>query len=177
MVEDNKMDGDLYIDDDEDTQKDRFFIFKIGSEEYGIEIVHVVEVIGIQKITAIPDMPDYVKGVINLRGQIIPIIDVRKRFGMEVLEYHERTCVLVVDIKGTSIGLVVDEVRDVLHIPQSQIEPPPKVSSKPESRFINGLGKTDDEVKILIDVQKLLYEKDLSKISRVDTPDEDAVVL
>ncbi len=159
---------DAYDDDEEDTMKDRYFTFRIGDEEYGIEIEHVLEVIGLQKITEVPDMPDYVKGVINLRGQVIPIIDIRKRFNMEPRDYDDRTCVLVVDIRSSNVGFIVDQVSDVLDIPESSVEPPPKVSAGTGSgKFIKGLGKVEENVKIILDVQKLLYEEDLEKITTV----------
>jgi purine-binding chemotaxis protein CheW len=155
-----------YLDeDDEDTQKDRYFTFRVGNEEYGIGIINVIEVIGMQKITEVPDMPDFVKGVINLRGQVIPIMDVRTRFQMEARDYDDRTCIVVVNIRDTAIGLVVDKVSDVIDIPETNIDPPPRVSRKPSSRFINGMGKIDDEVKILLDVQKLLYDDELEQVA------------
>ena len=159
------IDEDLYDGEDEDTQKDRYFTFQIGDEEYGIGIMYVIEVIGMQKITEVPDMPDFVKGVINLRGQVIPVMDVRTRFKMDSREYDDRTCIVVVNIKDTAIGLVVDMVSDVLDIPESQIDPPPKIKRTPGSRYIHGLGKVDDAVKILLDVQKLLYEDELEQIA------------
>ncbi|RJP75508.1 MAG: purine-binding chemotaxis protein CheW [Desulfobacteraceae bacterium] len=157
---------DLY-DDGEDTMKDRYFTFRIGNEEYGIEIMYVIEVIGIQKITEVPDMPVFVKGVINLRGQVIPVMDVRVRFGMEEQAYNERTCIVVVTIKDSAIGLVVDMVSDVIDIPEKDVDPPPKISRKPGSRFIKGLGKIDNQVKILLDVQRLLYDEELEQVSSI----------
>ena len=157
---------DLQFDeDDEDTQKDRYFTFQVGKEEYGIDINCVVEVIGMQKITEVPDMPDFVKGVINLRGQVIPVTDVRLRFHMQPREYDDRTCIVVVNIKDTAIGLVVDLVSDVLKIPEDHVDPPPKVTNKPGSRFIKGMGKVGDDVKILLNVHKLLYDDELEQIA------------
>ena len=163
--ENDLIDDDLYDEDGEDTQKDRYFTFRVGEEEYGIEIMHVLEVVGLQKITEVPDMPDFVKGVINLRGQVIPIMDVRTRFGMETVEYDDRTCVLVVNMQEQQIGLIVDKVSDVLDIPESQVQPPPKVTNRPGSRYISGLGKVNEEVKILLDVQKLLYEEEMAQVA------------
>ncbi|MFH1138798.1 MAG: chemotaxis protein CheW [Pseudomonadota bacterium] len=157
--------GDLYDEDDEDTQKDKYLTFQLADEEYGIEIYHVTEVVGLQKITSVPDMPDFIKGVINLRGQIIPVMDVRLRFHMPVRDYDERTCVVVVNIQETAIGLVVDEVNEVLDIPEDRIDPPPRISRRASNRFISGLGKTGDKVTIILDVQKLLYENELDQIS------------
>ncbi len=160
-----ELENDLYDEDEEDTQKDRYFTFRVGKEEYGIDISCVIEVIGMQNITEVPDMPDFVKGVINLRGQVIPITDVRVRFKMTQREYDERTCIVVVDIKDTAIGLVVDLVSDVLKIPEDRVDPAPNISNKPGNRFIKGLGKIGDDVKILLDVQKLLYEDEFDQVA------------
>jgi purine-binding chemotaxis protein CheW len=154
---------DLY-DDDEDTQKDKYLTFRIGSEDYGIAIANVTEIIGIQSITEIPEMPDYIKGVINLRGKVIPIMDVRTRFRMSPREYDERTCIVVVEIDNTLIGLIVDTVNEVADIPEDQVEPPPK-SKREGGSYIQGIGKIGDDVKILLDINKILYEKELETLS------------
>lgn len=161
------LDEDLYDEEDEDTQKDKYLTFQLADEVYGIEIYHVTEVVGLQKITKVPDMPDFVKGVINLRGQVIPVMDVRIRFKMPPRDYDDRTCVVVVNVKETAIGLVVDEVSEVLDIPEKQIEPPPKVSKSGTSRFVQGLGKVGDRVTIILNAKKLLYEKELEKMERL----------
>lgn len=158
-----ELDDDLY-DEDEDTQKDKYLTFHLAGEDYGIEIAYVTEIIGIQKITEVPDMPVFLKGVINLRGKVIPVMDVRLRFNMEEREYDERTCIVVVDIDSTAVGLVVDEVREVADIPESQVEPPPKTRRGESSRYLKGLGKIGEEVKILLNADKLLYEEELEKI-------------
>jgi len=157
-----ELDDDLY--DDEDTQKDKYLTFYIGTEDYGISIAYVTEIIGIQSITEIPEMPDFIKGVINLRGKVIPVMDVRIRFKLPPREYDERTCIIVVEIDGTSVGLVVDTVNEVADIPEDQIEPPPKSKRKGGS-FIQGIGKIDKEVKILLDINKILYNEELETIT------------
>ena len=159
-----ELDDDLY-DDDEDTQKDKYLTFHLAGEDYGIEIAYVTEIIGIQKITDVPDMPDFVKGVINLRGKVIPVMDVRRRFKIEERAYDERTCIIVVDINDTAVGLVVDKVNEVADIPEEQIEPPPQTGKSTSSRFIYGMGKIDDEVKILLKVDKLLFDEELESLS------------
>ncbi len=157
-----EMDDDLY--DDEDTQKDKYLTFHIGTEDYGISIAYVTEIIGIQSITEIPEMPDFIKGVINLRGKVIPVMDVRARFKLPPREYDERTCIIVVEIDGTSVGMVVDTVNEVADIPEDQVEPPPKSKRKGGS-FIQGLGKIDKEVKILLNINKILYDEELGSIT------------
>jgi len=156
------LDDDLF--DDEDTQKDKYLTFRIASEDYGIAIANVTEIIGIQSITEIPEMADYIKGVINLRGKVIPVMDVRLRFKLPPREYDERTCIVVVEIDGTSVGLVVDTVNEVADIPEEQVEPAPKSKRKGGS-YIQGIGKIGQEVKILLDINRILYEDELETIS------------
>lgn len=143
----------------EDTQKDKFLTFMLGSEHYGIEIQYVTEIIGIQAITEVPELPDYIKGIINLRGKIIPVMDVRLRFKKESREYDDRTCVIVIEIKDISIGLIVDSVSEVLTIPEQEIVSPPEVK-KGGSRFIKGVGKVENEVKLILDCDKLLNDEE-----------------
>jgi purine-binding chemotaxis protein CheW len=157
------LDDDLF--DDEDTQKDKYLTFRIASEDYGIAIANVTEIIGIQSITEIPEMADYIKGVINLRGKVIPVMDIRLRFKLPPREYDERTCIVVVEIDGTSVGLVVDTVNEVADIPEEQVEPAPKSKRKGGS-YIQGIGKIGQEVKILLDINRILYEDELETISQ-----------
>jgi purine-binding chemotaxis protein CheW len=164
-------DDEFYDEDDEDAQKDKYLTFHLASEEYGVEIRYVTEIIGIQKITEVPDMPEFVKGVINLRGKIIPVLDVRIRFKLEACEYNDRTCIIVVDIDDMAVGLVVDEVSEVANIPEEQVEPPPKTGKNKSSRFIKGMGKMGDEVKIILDVSKLLYD-DEKEVLKEANPEE-----
>ena len=150
---------------EEDTQREKYLTFHLGGETYGIEIRHVREIIGIQKITEVPEMPEFLRGVINLRGQVIPVMDVRTRFKMDRRDYDDRTCVIVVEVQDNTMGLVVDTVSEVADIPDAEVQPPPKVSKAVSSRYIKGMGKTGDSVKILLDADKLLYEDELDKIA------------
>ena len=158
------LDDDLF--EDEDTQKDKYLTFHLANEDFGIDICFVTEIIGIQAITPIPEMPDFIKGVINLRGKVVPVMDVRTRFKLPFKEYDERTCIIVVDINETAVGLVVDEVREVMDIPESQIEPPPKTKGKSGSNFIKSIGKVENDVKIILNVSQLLYEEELEKLEK-----------
>ena len=151
----------------EDTQKDKYLTFTLGNEIYGIGISHVIEIIGIQKITEVPDMPDYVRGVINLRGQVIPILDVRTRFQMPFREYDERTCVVVVQVNDRFIGLVVDTVNEVADIPEEMVSLPPRIAQSTASRYIEGMGKVGDEVKILLNVNRLLFDEEMEELDAV----------
>ncbi|MEW6772018.1 MAG: chemotaxis protein CheW [Bacillota bacterium] len=150
----------LEDEEDEDTQEDKFLTFILGEEEYGIEIRHVTEIIGIQSITEVPDMPAHVKGVINLRGKVVPVMDVRLRFGMPERPHDDRTCIVVINIDGQAVGLVVDRVSEVLDIPKDDIEPPPAVKRGAGSRFIQGMGKVGAEVKILLNAERLLHDEE-----------------
>lgn len=160
--------GELYDDlfEDEDTQKDKYLTFQLASEQYGIEICYVTEIIGIQTITELPEMPDFIRGVINLRGKVIPVMDVRARFKLPDRGYDERTCIIVVDIQDTAVGLVVDEVREVMDIPEESVEPPPKATARKNSNFLKGVGKVDKDVKIILNVSQLLFDKELEELSK-----------
>lgn len=149
---------------EEDTQKGKFLTFSIGTEFYGIEIKYVTEIIGIMPITEVPQLPDYVKGIVNLRGKIIPVMDVRLRFKKEPQEYNDRTCVIVVDIKDISIGLIVDTVSEVLSIQEQDIVPPPSVNKGMQNKYIKGIGKVGSEVKLILDCEKLLTEDEIENL-------------
>ncbi len=147
-----------------DTQKDnqmmakqgKYLTFALGTEEYGLEILSVREIIGLMEITAIPEVSDYVKGVINLRGKVIPVIDLRLKFGMPKMEYTKETCIIVLNMNSNFIGIIVDKVCEVLDIAQNDIEPPPEFGSSVSTDFIIGMGKVGNKVKILLDMQKVL---------------------
>lgn len=152
------------LEDDEDTLKDRFLTFRLGEEQYGIEIRHVTEIVGIQRITEVPDMPASIKGVINLRGQVIPVMDVRLRFRLPPREYDERTCIVVVALAEISVGLIVDQVEEVREIPAGNVSPPMHVGQTAAGRCVQGLGRVGEEVKILLDVSKLVCEQELAAV-------------
>lgn len=149
---------------EEDTQKNKFLTFSIDKEVYGIEIKFVTEIIGIQKITQVPEVPNYVRGIINLRGKIIPVIDVRLKFRKDAMEYNDRTCIIVIDIDQISVGLIVDNVADVLVIPEEDIVPPPGNRSGFQNKYIKGIGKVENEVKLLLDCEKLFDQEDLETL-------------
>jgi purine-binding chemotaxis protein CheW len=139
----------------EDTLTGRYLIYKAGDEHYGIEIKYVTEIINITQIAKVPGLPHYLKGVINLRGSIIPVMDVRLRFNIEEVEYSERTCIIISNIDGMDIGLIVDSVSEVLTVPDQNILPPPE-TSKTRNRFVNGIGKAGDSIIFLLDYHRLI---------------------
>lgn len=143
------------------TRGGKYLTFVLGKEEYGLEILKVREILGMMEITAVPQTPPFVKGVINLRGKVIPVIDLRRKFDMEEIAHTQETCVIVVDVSGTLMGIIVDTVREVLNIPEEHIEAPPKFGSKVRTDFILGMGKVDGKVKILLDIEKVLTSEEL----------------
>lgn len=155
------------IDLEEDTLKGRYLTFLIGNESYGIEVRYVTEIVGIQTITEIPELPEYIKGIINLRGKIIPVMDVRLRFRKEPKEYNDRTCVIVIDIRDISIGMIVDTVSEVITIPEQDIVEPPQMNKGFSNRYIKNIGKVGNEVKLLLDCDKLLTSDEIESLTEV----------
>jgi purine-binding chemotaxis protein CheW len=167
MVAEKETESEMFLEgiEDENSQANKYLLFNIGAEVYGIGIASVTEIIEMQRITDVPDMPGFIKGVINLRGKVIPVMDLRLRFGMDEREYDDRTCCIIVNIDDMSLGFIVDTVAEVHDILESDIDPPPNFKTAEErNRYISGLGKVDDEVKILIDARKILQEKELDTI-------------
>lgn len=148
-----------------DTQLDKYVTFKSGNEYFGMKIQYVNEIIVFQDITEIPESEDYIKGLINLRGKIIPVIDVRIRFKQEPIEYNDRTCIIVINVKDTIVGLIVEKVAEVVEIKQEDILPPPSVTigheEKTQNKYVYGIGKVGEEVKLLLDPDKLLKDEEL----------------
>ncbi|MDP4151888.1 MAG: chemotaxis protein CheW [Bacillota bacterium] len=152
---------------EEDTQKGKYLTFSIGKEVYAIEIKFVTEIIGIQPITEVPELPKYVRGIVNLRGSIIPVMDVRLRFKKDFAEYNDRTCIIVVDVKDISVGLIVDNVTEVLSISDEDIVPPPELNKRAENKYIKAIGKCENDVKLILDCEKLMNDKDFDSISQI----------
>ncbi len=160
---------DIYDNEAEDAQKDKYLTFNIGNEDYGIEICYVTEIVVMQEITQVPDMPEFIKGVINLRGNVISVMDMRSRFHLDDKEYDDRTCIIVVDVNEMQIGLIVDSVKEVVDIPAAQIDPPPATHSGITTSYVQGMGKIDGNVKILLNVEKILYEEELEKLQQLSS--------
>ena len=147
----------------------KYLTFSLGAEEYGLEILKVREIIGYIDVTAIPQTPHHIKGVINLRGQVIPVIDLRAKFGMETAEVTEQSCIIVVEInQGShtcSMGIIVDRVQEVLDIAAKDIEEPPQFGATVSTDFILGMGKIANSVKILLDIDRVVGAMDLATLS------------
>jgi purine-binding chemotaxis protein CheW len=149
----------------------KYLSFSLGEEEYGIGILKIKEIIGMMPITKVPQTPDFVKGVINLRGRVIPIVDLRHKFGMEAIDYTERTCIIVVEIvtgSGTiRIGNIVDSVSEVLNVRGDQIEKPPTFGMSLDTNYILGMAKMESGVKILLDIDRVLGADEIEALEKV----------
>lgn len=157
----------LQLDELEDTQKGKFLTFVLGKEVYAIEINYVTEIIGIQEISQVPELPPYIIGIINLRGKIIPVMDVRLRFKKPVIDYNDRTCIIVIDIEDISIGLIVDAVSEVIVIAEEDIVPPPELNNTSNNKYIKGIGKVGNEVKLILDCNKLLSAQEVENLENI----------
>ncbi len=146
----------------------KYLTFTLDKEEYGISILKIKEIIGMMPITTVPQTPEFVKGVINLRGKVIPVVDLRLRFAMESIEYTERTCIIVVEIEGASgtvmIGIVVDAVSEVLNIKGEDIEDTPTFGTKLDTEYILGMAKMEGGVKILLDINRVLHGEEVAML-------------
>ncbi|MFO7984327.1 MAG: chemotaxis protein CheW [Desulfatiglandaceae bacterium] len=147
----------------------KYLTFSMADEEYGIGILKIKEIIGMMAITTVPQTPDFVKGVINLRGKVIPVMDLRLRFGMEEIDYTDRTCIIVVEIEGDSgtvtIGIVVDAVSEVLNIKGEDIEDTPTFGTDVSTEYILGMAKTEGGIKVLLDIDRVLSSEAVAPLS------------
>lgn len=153
------------------TQQNKYVTFRSGKEYFGLKIEYVNEIVVYQEITQVPETPEYIKGLINLRGKIIPVIDVRTRFKMEPVEYNDRTCIIVVRLQEMVIGLIVEQIAEVVEIlPEDILDPPVlgKEEKSVENRYVYGIGQVGDSVKLLIDPEKLLKDEDISLLEDMD---------
>lgn len=169
------MDETKDLTSEHDAQKGKYMTFKSGNEYFGLKIQYVNEIIGFQAITAIPETEDYIKGLINLRGKILPVIDVRLRFKQDPFEYNDRTCIIVINVKDTVVGLIVEKIAEVVEIPDENILPPPSIGrmDKTQNQYVYGIGRVGDSVKLLLDPDKLLNDEDLSLIEEVNDMSEE----
>ena len=150
----------------------KYLTFTLADEDYGLEILKVREIIGMMDITAIPQTPGYVKGVINLRGKVIPVIDLRLKFGLPPMEYGERTCIIVVEVKtqdAMQMGVVVDTVSEVMNINGGDIEPAPSFGTRVDTKYILGIAKARGTIKILLDIDQVLSPKELAGLESLGT--------
>ncbi len=148
---------DLSVEE-EDTITGKYLVFDLDNQEYAIPIVNVQDIIKIQPITRVPNCPEYVTGITNLRGKVCPIVDVRMRFGKPPQQYHERTCIIVVEDAGHPVGMIIDSVREVITLDEENISPPPAFSTGMDSKFIQGVGRTESGVKLILNYAAVLND-------------------
>jgi purine-binding chemotaxis protein CheW len=150
------MDVALYTEENEDSQRGRYLTFTLDEDVFGIAIRFVREIIGVQSITNVPETPDFIKGIINLRGKIVPIVDVRLKFGKEGVAYDERTCIIVAEMNEMVVGLVVDKVDDMLTIPDEMTSTVPDSRLGFETMYIQGIGNVAGQTLLLLDLERFL---------------------
>lgn len=160
--------------DERDTQKGKYVTFKSGNEYFGLKIQYVNEIIVFQEITKIPESVDYIKGLINLRGKIIPVIDVRLRFKQDPFEYTDRTCIIVVNVKNIVVGLIVEQIAEVVEITDENIIPSPSVgkADKSQNKYVYAIGKVGDKVKLLLDPDRLLNDEEINALDTNNTEED-----
>ena len=167
---------------DDDSRQGKYMTFRVGADVYGIELKYVNEILQMQPITPIPEVEHFIKGLINLRGKIIPVIDVADRFGKDKFEYNDRTCVMVIEVKNVEVGLIIENVAEVVSIKKEDILPPPVINktanantmtANVQTKFIQGIGKVDGEVKLLLDPVKLLSDEALEFADKADSDEEE----
>jgi purine-binding chemotaxis protein CheW len=155
-----------------DVRAGKYLTFQLANEEFGIRVLKVREIMGVQEITAVPQTPAHVKGVINLRGKVIPVIDLRLKFGLPAVEYTQRTCIIVTQVAGEqsstiSMGIVVDGVSEVLNLAGQEIEDTPDFGEDIGGEYLLGMAKVKGKVKILLDIDRILSAQDLQKLNAI----------
>lgn len=166
----NGYDDEETTEENQDSRKDKYLTFRSGKEYYGLSLQYVNEIIQFQAITTIPETEDYIKGLINLRGKVIPVVDVRLRFKQEPFAYNDRTCIIVIQVKSMIVGLIVEQIAEVVEIQEENILPPPTFGRtvKAQNKYVYGIGKIGDAVKLLLDPDKLLNDVDLSEAEQAN---------
>lgn len=153
------------LESEEDTQRGKYLTFLLDKEVYAIEIKFVTEIIGIQQITEVPELPSYVKGIINLRGKIITVMDIRLRFKKMPVKYDDRTCIIVVKVNDVPLGLIVDHVSEVLAVADENVVSPPDMHNDPSSNYLKGIGKVGSDITLILDCNKLLKTEDIDLLN------------
>ncbi|TGN19281.1 purine-binding chemotaxis protein CheW [Leptospira idonii] len=151
-------------EDEEDIIEDMFLIFSLDKYQYGIEIKFITEIVGLSEITEIPDMPSFVKGVINLRGKVISLIDTRLRFGMKEVSYDEKTCIIILHLEGQFLGLIVDTVREVIKILPDQTSASPQFGETEKNKLIQSIAKINNDIKMILNIHNIVNEKYKSEV-------------
>lgn len=159
------------IDTQVDPRAGKYLTFHLSSEEFGVRVLKVREIMGLQEITSVPQTPAHIKGVINLRGKVVPVIDLRLKFGLEAADYTQRTCIIVTQVQHESgavlMGIVVDGVSEVLNLTGSEIEDTPEFGEEIAGQYILGMAKVKGKVKILLDIDRVLSTQDLQTVTSI----------
>lgn len=156
----------VYNDLNDAVDTNQYVTFLIGSEVYGVEVLRVQEIIGMTRVTQVPNSMHFMKGVINLRGTVVPVVDMRLRFVMDEKDYDNFTVILIVEVKGTMIGMIVDSVSDVVNIPVKDIQDTPHFSVNIRTDYIKGIGRIEEDLVIVLDVDKILSHEEIEKIEQ-----------
>ncbi len=173
-MEEKVQDIDIELEEQEDIRQGKYMTFKVGKEVFGVELKYVNEIIQMQTIAPIPDVEHFIKGLINLRGKIIPVIDVADRFGKESFEYNDRTCIIVIEVSTIEVGLIIENIAEVVSIDEGDILPPPNIPhSDSQEKFVKGIGKIGDDVKLLLDPIKLLSDDALDFMNNQENEEEE----
>jgi purine-binding chemotaxis protein CheW len=151
------------LNEQEDTLVNKYLIFTIDKEEYGIEITHILEIIGIQPITPVPDVESYVRGVTNLRGKIVPVIDARLKLKKDFRQYDDRTCIIIINYKDILMGMIIDKVSEVINLVQEDILPPSSIKKGANSRYIKSIGKYKDKIAFILDCEEIVKTEELEE--------------
>lgn len=159
----NRLDNQITEMAEEDTQKGKYLIFHLAKESFAVEIRFVTEILSVQPVTPLPELPDYIRGIISLRGKIIPVMDTRIRFRKPAVADTEKTCIIILDIDQLIFGFIVDHVDEVADIPAAQIEPPPNLGQA-GNRYVQGIGKMAGQVVLILDAMKMINEQHLETI-------------
>lgn len=152
-----------------DEMQNRYLCFALDNEKFAIEIKYVTEIVGILPITVVPEIPEHIKGIINLRGKVVPVIDLRLKFKKEPMEYNDRTCIIIVELEDICVGFIVDNVNDVLTISDDEISPPPDYKTGVQNRYLSGVGILPDKVVLLLDCIKILTADDVDQLLQLNT--------
>ena len=173
-MEEKVQDIDIELEEQEDIRQGKYMTFKVGKEVFGVELKYVNEIIQMQTIAPIPDVEHFIKGLINLRGKIIPVIDVADRFGKEPFEYNDRTCIIVIEVSGIEVGIIIENIAEVVSIDEGDILPPPNIpNSDSQEKFVKGIGKIGEDVKLLLDPIKLLSDDALDFMNNQENEEEE----
>lgn len=168
------LEQEISEEEQQDVRQGKYMTFQVESDVYGLELKYVNEIIQMQPITPIPEVEHFIKGLINLRGKIIPVIDVADRFGKEPFTYTDRTCVIVIEVKSIEVGLIIENIAEVVSIEENDILPPPMINhNNVQNKFVRGIGKVDGEVKLLLDPVKLLSDDALDFIDKQENEEEE----